>query len=110
MDSPDVSITNINTAYGGALLSVKKVGQLLGVSRSTVYRLIESGDLERWHIGRRALITGNSVVAYWNRLGGFNDRATRDGVLTDDDMELVRKVQRQAHEFNSEIDRIRYDQ
>lgn len=47
-----------------SLLSIAKVGNILGISRSGIYRLIEAGALERVHIGRRALVTNVSVLRY----------------------------------------------
>ncbi|MFI8776516.1 helix-turn-helix domain-containing protein [Brachybacterium paraconglomeratum] len=46
------------------LVSVEDAARAIGGSRSTVYRLIDSGDLERVKIGRRALVTTESVRAY----------------------------------------------
>ena len=43
---------------------IEEAARAIGGSRSTVYRLIESGDLERVKIGRRALVTTESVRAY----------------------------------------------
>jgi excisionase family DNA binding protein len=50
------------------LLSVKDAQAVLGgISRTTVYELINSGDLQRVKIGTRALITSESVAAYMVR-------------------------------------------
>lgn len=46
------------------LVSVEEAARAIGGSRSTVYRLIESGDLARVKIGRRALVTAESVRVY----------------------------------------------
>lgn len=40
-----------------------------GVCRSTIYSLIDGGDLVRVHVGRRAFVTGASLAAYLDRLG-----------------------------------------
>jgi hypothetical protein len=46
-----------------------EVGRALGgVSRSTVYNLIDSGDLKRVNIGHRAFITAESIRAYLDRV------------------------------------------
>ena len=50
------------------LLSVEDAGKALGVSRSTVYELIGSGDLEVVHIDRSARVPVESVRAYVDRL------------------------------------------
>lgn len=48
-----------------ALLSIAQAQeQLGGISRTTVYELIKSGDLRRVKIGARALITSESLAAY----------------------------------------------
>lgn len=47
------------------LLSVKDAqAELGGISRTTVYELINSGDLQRVKIGARALITSESLAGY----------------------------------------------
>jgi hypothetical protein len=51
------------------LHSVADVGtQLGGSSRSRVYELIAAGELETVSIGRRTFVTGDSLVAYVERL------------------------------------------
>jgi excisionase family DNA binding protein len=48
-----------------SLLSVKDAqAELGGISRTTVYELIKSGELRRVKIGARALITSESLAAY----------------------------------------------
>ncbi len=42
--------------------------ELGGISRTTLYRLIDEGYLVRARIGRRAFITGDSIAAYINRI------------------------------------------
>lgn len=39
-----------------------------GISRTTLYELVDNGDLVRVNIGRRALITQASLDAYVDRL------------------------------------------
>jgi excisionase family DNA binding protein len=47
------------------LLSIEQARQELGgISRTTVYELINSGQLHRVKIGSRALITSESLAAY----------------------------------------------
>ncbi|QKY78503.1 helix-turn-helix DNA binding domain protein [Gordonia Phage Zitch] len=51
-----------------ANLSIPDTAVFLGgVHRSYVYRLIESGELTRIHIGRRAMVTRASIDAYLER-------------------------------------------
>jgi excisionase family DNA binding protein len=42
--------------------------QRLSCGRSTVYKLIESGELETVKMGRRRLVVAESVAAYVERL------------------------------------------
>ena len=46
----------MNSAPEKAALSVEEVGIYLETSRPTVYRLMDSGMLPSFHIGRRRLI------------------------------------------------------
>ncbi|MFV8319920.1 helix-turn-helix domain-containing protein [Mycobacterium sp. 23] len=39
-----------------------------GISRTTVYELIGSGELTRINIGRRSFVTEESITAYLGRL------------------------------------------
>lgn len=39
-----------------------------GISRTTVYRLVDEGALTRVNIGRRSFITGDSIDSYINAL------------------------------------------
>lgn len=39
-----------------------------GLGRTTLYELIERGELERVHIGRRGFVTAKSLASYVNRL------------------------------------------
>lgn len=45
----------------GALVSINDAVSLLGVGRSTVYRLIETGELTKRKIRRRTLVTKTSL-------------------------------------------------
>ena len=52
------------------LNAISAVQQTLGgVSRTTVYNLIASGDLARVNLGRRAFITGTSLEALIGKIG-----------------------------------------
>jgi excisionase family DNA binding protein len=47
------------------LLSLDEAGSLLNVSRSTLYRMIERGELESATVGqRRRVISSASITAY----------------------------------------------
>ena len=49
---------------GSELLTIEEVVARLRVSRRTVYRLIERGNIRPVHIGRRVLVTEREVQAY----------------------------------------------
>ncbi len=46
------------------LVSQLEAARLLGVDRTTIWRMCSRGDLDRVLIGRRALITTASINAY----------------------------------------------
>ena len=51
------------------LVGIPGAGGLLGgVCRTTVYKLVNDGELELVKIGRRSFITGQSLTAYVERL------------------------------------------
>jgi excisionase family DNA binding protein len=51
----------------------------LGVGRTTVYNLAARGDLRTVHIGRRALVTDESLRAYVERLTRVSAPASDGG-------------------------------
>ena len=57
-----------NTGELVLLLSIEDAGKALGVGRSTIYGLIDSGDLEVVHIGRAARVPVESVQGFVRRL------------------------------------------
>jgi excisionase family DNA binding protein len=57
-----------NTGELVLLLSIEDAGKALGVGRSTIYGLIDSGDLEVVHIGRAARVPVESVQSFVRRL------------------------------------------
>jgi excisionase family DNA binding protein len=56
-----------------ALLRIPDVQKLLQASRSTVYRLVDSGQLERVHLGSSARIIDDSVYAFIEKLRNESD-------------------------------------
>lgn len=52
------------------LYSYDEVTQQLNIGRSTMYGLIDTGQLVKVTIGRRALITAESLTAYVDSLKG----------------------------------------
>jgi excisionase family DNA binding protein len=45
-------------------VSIADCTVLLGIGRSTAYRLIDSGDLQIVKAGRRTLVTMDSILAF----------------------------------------------
>lgn len=48
--------------------TAKQVAQMTGLSRSTIYELIASGDLQAVQVGRRVLVRAESLEAWFSRL------------------------------------------
>lgn len=44
-------------------ISIREAGRALGVSRSTIYRLMDGGHLQTVKIGRRRLIRREAIAA-----------------------------------------------
>ena len=69
---PDCPTTRPSDDHDGSglvlLLSVEDAGRALGVSRSTVYELIGSGDLEVVHIRRSVRVPVDAVHDFVRRL------------------------------------------
>ena len=49
------------------LLTIDQVGQALGVSRATVWRLIQRGDLPSLHRSGRRLVAASAVESHTRR-------------------------------------------
>ena len=50
------------------LYPVSEAAEQLGIQRTSLYELLKGGQLERVKIGRRTLITAESLTAYVDRL------------------------------------------
>lgn len=50
------------------LLTIEEAADALSIGRSTVYTLLETGELERVKVGRAARVTAASIEAYVARL------------------------------------------
>ncbi len=50
------------------LYPVSEAAEQLGIHRTSLYELLKCGQLERVKIGRRTLITAESLTAYVGRL------------------------------------------
>jgi excisionase family DNA binding protein len=48
------------------LVTLREAARLLGVSRSTVYRLVYAGDLPAFRIGSRVQVGTQALLAYVN--------------------------------------------
>lgn len=53
---------------GRLLYGIPEVADMLSIRRTAIYKLIAAGELERVKIGRRAVITGESIADYVGRL------------------------------------------
>ncbi len=56
------------------LLTVMEAADLLGVSRTTVYELLNAEQIESVRIGRARRIPRAALVVYVDRLRGLSDR------------------------------------
>ena len=56
------------TAIRRVLHSVEEAASILSVGRTSLYALIDSGELQRVKIGRRSLVPADSIAAYVARL------------------------------------------
>lgn len=56
------------------LLSIKSAADRLDVGRTTIYELIKRQELRKVNIGRRGLITSDSIDAYIERLTASSGR------------------------------------
>ena len=50
------------------LYPVREAAEQLGIQRTSLYELLKGGQLERVKIGRRTLITAESLTEYVDRL------------------------------------------
>jgi excisionase family DNA binding protein len=58
---------------------IEGVAAQLDVGRTTVYEIVKRGELQTVHIGRRALVTDDSLRAYVARLAADAGTATQMG-------------------------------
>jgi excisionase family DNA binding protein len=56
------------TQEGALLITIPEAGARLGVGRSTVYELIQAGEIETVHIGRAVRVPMASLRRYVDRL------------------------------------------
>jgi excisionase family DNA binding protein len=56
---------------------VKEAGELIGLGRSTIYKLMEAGDLASVHVGKARRIPLDEAHAYVERLCQRNQAGIR---------------------------------
>ena len=56
-----MSVTQVTEKAG---LSLEEAGQYLGISRAALYRLLDTGAIRSFHIGRRRLILREEIDRY----------------------------------------------
>lgn len=61
----------MDTTTPALLVDHDEAARLLGVGRTTIWRMVKRGELTQVNIGRRALITRESLEAF-ARLGSAN--------------------------------------
>jgi excisionase family DNA binding protein len=52
------------------LLDIKQTGEVLNVSRATIYRLLDRGELRAVSIGSRRLVSRSAILDYIEKLEG----------------------------------------
>jgi excisionase family DNA binding protein len=54
----------MNVLEKSILVSQREAARLLGVERTTIWRMCCRGDLSKVHVGRRVLVTRESIEAF----------------------------------------------
>ncbi len=67
--SDDCSADHVSSLKTKLLLSVPEAAELLGVSKRTLYLLLQSGELTRRKVRRRTVIHRDDVVGFAARAG-----------------------------------------
>ena len=62
--SEDSALDDFSPPIPSLLLSIAEVAGLLGVSKRTVFLLLESGDLKRKKVRRRTMIHRDDIVRF----------------------------------------------
>lgn len=62
---------SIETVERGVMYSIAETAKRLGgISRTTLYELIQDGRIETRHIGRRTFVTAEEIARFIASLGG----------------------------------------
>jgi excisionase family DNA binding protein len=69
-------VFNPTTPTSRILVDYLEAAHRLSVGRTTIYGLVDRGELRTVKIGRRSLITVESLRAYVERLTGSNGEGT----------------------------------
>lgn len=78
---PGVRQTKEGAQRGARWLTVEEAAQWIGVGRTTVYGLIETGDVSTVHVGRKVFVPIEALEAYREQT------VTRIGVTSKRDKE-----------------------
>lgn len=70
---PPASTRYLLMATASTLLTIRQAQERLGVSRSTMYRLIEAGDLQRLYVRTSPRIAEPSLIRYVSRQEHLGD-------------------------------------
>ncbi len=54
----------LETNYNPIAMSISDTASYMGIGRTAVYKLVRTGCLDRFKVGRRQLVTTCSIVAY----------------------------------------------
>jgi hypothetical protein len=79
-----------------AAYSIDEVVELLSLGRNLVFDLLNAGELRRVKIGRRTIVTTESLVAFLDRKSGENAQAQPYG------MALIRKRAAELRQYEAE--------
>jgi excisionase family DNA binding protein len=80
---PELDLWSTDGTVGRALVTVKDAGRILAISRSSVYELIATHELETVHIGRSVRIPLDAIASYIETLrsGGAEGSSHADVAL-----------------------------
>ncbi len=77
MTVADLETADAHLKGARLLVTVNEAARRLSIGRSTLYELINDGELETLHIGRSCRVTVDSLDAFVDRLRDSKPRASR---------------------------------